>query len=143
MKKIDKIFGDKKTNSVIYILLAVGIFMLTLGGKSMEHSTNTAVSSPDSGNFDEEKRLEDILSEIEGVGEVSVMMCLTQNSRYEEQSVFSNSEETDREKVAGVLVVADGASDAAVREKIVRATKAVLGVDSHKIEVLERTVRVK
>lgn len=69
---------------------------------------------------------EKILSEIDGVGEVSVMMSLSPGKEG---------------NITSVLVVADGGGNTAVREKIVRAIKVAVGVDAHKIEVFERTDR--
>ncbi len=140
MKKIDKIFGDKKTNALIYIILAVGILMLA-GGNGFLHSDtdNKALPGAVSENAAEEN-LRQILSEIDGVGEVSVMLCESEVAPKEEQSVFSSSDKEYKSVIDGVLVVAEGGKDAAVREKIIRATKAALGVDAHKIEVLERIV---
>lgn len=140
MKKIDKIFGDKKASAVIYIVLAVGILMLA-GGNGFLHSDtdNKALPGAVSKNTAEEN-LRQILSEIDGVGEVSVMLCQSEVAQKNEQSVFSSSDKQYKSVIDGVLVVAEGGKDAAVREKIIRATKAALGVDAHKIEVLERIV---
>ena len=140
MKKIDKIFGDKKANTLIYIVLAVGILMLA-GGNGFLHSEtdNKALTASVSKNSAEEN-LRQILSEIDGVGEVSVMLCQSEIAPKKEQSVFSSSDKEYKSVIDGVLVVAEGGKDAAVREKIIRATKAALGVDAHKIEVLERIV---
>lgn len=41
-------------------------------------------------------------------------------------------------KVLGVIVVADGAGDMAIKEKIINAVVAVTDVASHKIQVLEK-----
>lgn len=41
-------------------------------------------------------------------------------------------------EVAGVLVVATGAKDPAVKSEIVNAVRAVLGVKAHRVEVLEK-----
>lgn len=140
MKKIDKIFGDKKTSALIYIILAVGILMLA-GGNGFLHSNtdNTRMQPAVKGNTTGEN-LSRILSEIDGVGEVSVMLCYKNPDSENAQSVFSSSDKENEAEVSGVLVVATGGKDAAVREKIIRATKAALGVDAHKIEVLERIV---
>ena len=125
MKIIDKIFRDKKSNTVIYILLAVGILMLVFANsakQSVPYVKTENVAEKSSLNRETEK----ILSEIEGVGEVSVMMALS-SIKEEEGSIKS------------VLVVADGGNNPVAREKIVRALKVALGVDAHKIEVFERT----
>ena len=127
MKIIDKIFRDKKSNAVIYILLAVGILMLVLANgtkQSKPYINPDTVTENNSLRSETEK----ILSEIDGVGEVSIMMSLS-------------SEQEKEGSIGSVLVVADGGNNPVVREKIVRALKVALGVDAHKIEVFERTDR--
>lgn len=127
MKIIDKIFRDKKSNTVIYILLAMGILMLVFANstkQSAPYVKTETVTEKSSLNSETEK----ILSEIDGVGEVSVMMSLS-------------SEKENEGSIQSVLVVADGGENTVVREKIVRALKVALGVDAHKIEVFERTDR--
>ena len=139
MKKIDKIFGDKKKISVIYIVLAVGILMLAGGsgftGNEKENSVSAVIQRSD----DAEENLQRMLAQITGVGNVSVMVCYGEQTQSDSSEIFSSSEKR-RQIVSGVLIVADGGGDNIVREKIIRATKAALGVDSHKIEVLERNV---
>ena len=124
MKMIDKIFRDKKSNTLIYIILAVGIVMLVCA-KSPEESRNVKEKTFSVTTTDAEMQLEQILSDIEGVGAVSVM-------------ISSVSTEKDKEEVKSVLVVSEGGSNSEIREKIIRAVKVALGVDSHKIEVFER-----
>lgn len=138
MRIIDKIFKDKKSNSVIYILLAVGILLL-VGGKTTVHNeplkTENVTQSPNS----PQAEVEEILSEIEGVGKVSVMIFYENDTRADssaETLTFSEKEKVLRAQ--SVLVVADGAAQDAVREKIVRAVRSALGVEPHKIEVFER-----
>lgn len=41
-------------------------------------------------------------------------------------------------KILGVIVVADGAADLNIKEKIINAVSSVTGVASHKIQVLEK-----
>lgn len=127
MKIIDKFFRDKKSNTVIYILLTVGILMLVFanGAKQSEPYIKTdTVTEKYSLNDETEK----ILSHIEGVGDVNIMMSLS-------------SEKENEGSIESVLVVADGGNNPVVCEKIVRALRVALGVDAHKIEVFERTDR--
>ena len=128
MMKIDKIFGDKKGNKIIYILLAMGILLLALGSGAKTTPVKE-VSQTDSRSAQAER----ILSEIKGVGEVRVMISEEEKKK---ESVFSDDNEES--PLCSVLIVADGASDVRVRERIVRAATAALGVEPHKIEVFER-----
>ncbi len=129
MIKIDKLFGDKKTSSLIYILLAMGIILLVFG--------NSSKKAPSQENSYEHvsraTEAEEILSQIEGAGKVSVMISQKEK---EEKSLLGNSEK--EEYSCGVLIVAEGGGDSGVREKLVRAASVALGVSAHKIEVFER-----
>ena len=136
MMKIDKIFGDKKGNTIIYILLAVGILMLimssSLSGSLPQKETQKVPT------YSLSVQTEKILSEIKGVGSVSVMISYADEDTGGKEGIFSQSQENTNSTVQGVLIVADGGGNPSVREKIMRATKAALGVESHKIEVFER-----
>ena len=139
MIKIDKIFGDKKPSTVIYILLAVGIVLIISGKSLTENTTDNSVKTNISASVSLEGQTEKILSEIEGVGSVCVMISYNENKADFAESVFnSQKKETTKSTVKSVLVVADGGDESSVREKIVRAVHAALGVDTHKIEVFER-----
>ncbi len=131
MMKIDKLFGDKKSNKLIYILLAMGILLLVLGSGFKEEPKQEPALKADSRSTQAER----ILSEIKGVGEVRVMLS---EPREEKESVFSEDKDDNTQALGGVLIVADGAADSRVREKIIRAATAALGVDPHKIQVFER-----
>ena len=129
MIKIDKIFGDKKRSGVIYILLAMGIMLLVFGNaakKTPKQETATLYSSRSA-------EAAEILSQIKGAGRVSVMISEEEKKG---KSLLGASEE--EQTTAGVLIVADGGADSAVRERLVRAASVALGVSAHKIEVFER-----
>ena len=131
MMKIDKLFGDKKSNKVIYILLAMGIMLLVLGSGFKEEPKQEPAPLADSRCAQAER----ILSEIKGVGEVRVMISEAEGKK---ESVFSEKKDGDAMPLGSVLIVADGAADSRVREKIILAATAALGVDPHKIQVFER-----
>ena len=133
MRIIDKIFRDKKGNTVIYLLLTVGV-MLLVGGGSF-NSRAPQKTAEEVFPQDKEQRLERVLSHIDGVGEAEVMISFEKEK--EEEMLFSQKS-GEGIGVKGVVIVADGGDNAKVREKIIRATKAALGVETHKIEVFER-----
>lgn len=131
MIKIDKLFGDKKSNTVIYILLAMGILLLIFGGSFGSVTEEKAEIIPDTRSAQAER----ILSEIKGVGNVRVMLSGTEEQG---KSVFESDKKGRSAEQCSVLIVADGGADSRVREKIIRAASAALGVEPHKIEVFER-----
>ena len=56
-------------------------------------------------------------------------------------SLFGGKKDSENEKEnpgCSVLIVADGGADSRIREKIVKAASAALGVEPHKIQVFER-----
>ena len=125
MKIIEKFLSDKKRKPLIYIILAVGILMLVCANNPMREFSYHTEPEKTQVNFTLKEEVQDILSQVEGVGEVSVMI--------------SYDADSDKgENICSVLVVADGGKNAGVKEKILRAVKAALGVEAHKIEILER-----
>ena len=74
-----------------------------------------------------ECRLQNILENVEGVGEVKVMMT-------EEQQGIYRSGETE---VRGVLIAAEGASDPVVVQKIQQAVMALFQIEAHKIKIMK------
>ncbi|MBR2499521.1 MAG: hypothetical protein IKL09_04240 [Clostridia bacterium] len=113
---------------------------------------------------DLEKKLSNMLSKINGAGETSVMITFSDYGSniysQEEQSEKSETNQkgvskpvlkdsssggeepilikTELPKIAGVLIVSEGASDAKVRECIKEAVKAVLDVSVKNISVASK-----
>lgn len=133
MRIIDKIFRDKKGNTVIYLLLTVGIVLLAFGGSFKSEAPKTIAE--ENSYSSKEQKLQKVLSQIDGVGETQVMISFCEQ---EETGLLFNEKSGEEGSVKGVVVVAQGGANSKVREKIIRATKAALGVEAHKIEVFER-----
>ena len=66
-----------------------------------------------------ECRLQNILENVEGVGEVKVMLM------------------TEETEVRGVLIAAEGASDPVVVQKIQQAVMALFQIEAHKIKIMK------
>lgn len=84
---------------------------------------------------EEEKRLAEILSQMKGVGQVEVMMTWQEP---ETVSVFSSNQEAEKRKVKGVMIAAEGASQAVVRDKIISAVSAVFDLPPANVMVFEK-----
>lgn len=127
--------------------------------KEKPDSTNTASIDVEA----EEKRLESILSQIDGAGSVSVMVTyysgVEKSLAYETKQNTASREDksemstdkkavmTDGEpmvvkevypKVKGVIVTADGAGNAAVKQAISEAVAACLDVPAHRICIYKK-----
>lgn len=123
LQNIWKKLSENKKNQWL-ILLLVGILLVVIAiptkpdtqGKtswetSEEHEINTTET---------EKRLENILNQMQGIENVHVMITYQ-----------------DKAKVEGVVVVAEGAGNGVIVQKITEVVRALFDVDSHKIKVID------
>lgn len=109
----------------VWIVGLAILCVLTLaagGGKQeAEETASTAL----------ERRLERVLSAVEGAGEVRVMI---REREGEAATVFSSGQEAGAE---GVLIVCEGAESLRVRLALEQAAQALLGVDYSRIQVVK------
>lgn len=153
---------NSRYNKYIFLIIIVGIiFMFFTGAKKSENKKE----QPQQPTVSEEARLAAIISDIKGAGQVSVMITyedsgekdiayevksgrttkeaggvLTEN--IDKQAVMTSGEPTvvkeTYPQVKGVVVTAEGAADASVKNNIREAVQSALGVASHKICVFEK-----
>ena len=109
MNRLMDVFRGARRIEIILALAAIAILLLQWGGTLTGGGAQTELES----------RLCAILSQMEGVGEVHVMVA-----------------EDGEGGVEGVLVVADGADDIAVRLRIQYAVQTLLGAEASDIEVV-------
>ena len=158
---------NKKMRSNILLALMLGILLLA-GGKSFSDTEGETTSLPqmhvqEAENRETEQRMAEILSKVEGAGEVDVMLTYRQT---EEKSIAHNetreeSGETLRTEqtailledgdgateplvltemspvVEGVVIAAQGADSPAVAAALNQAAQALLDVPAHKVAVLK------
>ena len=98
----------------------------TLGllGTTSQETENTTKTSL-------ETRLEEVLSQVEGVGKVQVMLMTGEDK--DSQSFYSTKENV----VTGVLIAAQGADNSVVSRNIVEAVMALFQIEAHKIKVMK------
>ena len=166
-KSIRNLFSKKKGLTNLFIILLAGILLLTLGGgfgSKKEVPSKASTSAQQISAEDLERKLEQTLTQIKGVGRVKVMITLEDNGSHElatdmqdtKRGEESNLEQKTvivggsggsapyvvREKsanVKGVIIVAEGGGDPSVCETIKKAVAAVLTVMPHRIEVAKMT----
>ena len=71
-----------------------------------------------------EVRLENLLEDMPSVGKTKVMITYR-----------------DDKKIEGIVVLADGASDATVVRNVIEVVQALFDVDAHKIKVIARNFK--
>lgn len=107
-----KIAGVKNLKiMIVAVIIAIGLIIYS----GVESFTPTQTTYMD----EEETRLANTLSQIDGVGKVNTM--ITRNG----------------DEISGVLVIAEGAENISVMLKLLDATSTVMGVDKSIVEVYQ------
>ena len=161
---------NKKMRSNVLLALMLGILLLA-AGKSFSFSEKDVVSSPQkenqqmtlSADRETENRMAEILSKVEGAGQVDVMLTYRQteekaiahNETREEDGAKLRTEQTailledgdgatkplilsERSPVVeGVVIAAQGADNPTVCAALNQAAQALLDVPAHKVAVLK------
>ena len=112
----------KKNTWMILLLVGILLVVIAIPTKTKsENSTLSIYSEPETDETDMEKRLENLLQQMQGVGEVHAMITYR-----------------DDEQVEGIVIIADGGGDAVVVRNITEVVRALFDVNSHKIKVIEK-----
>lgn len=132
MNKIE--VGKINAKNLIPLLLAgVLLLLCTLPSRFGKNDTTVEAQKEDtvitgqvsvSTPVTVEERLVSVLSKIEGAGKVDTMIFFS-----------------DETEIEGIVVVAEGAKNAVVREYILNAVEALFGLPTHKIIVLPMQVK--
>ncbi|MBO4554631.1 MAG: hypothetical protein J5713_02505 [Clostridia bacterium] len=105
---------------VALIIIAVALIIYS-NVISNTKTTSKSESLAASVMTDEELRLSNVLSSIDGAGDVSVMISKVGDS------------------IVGVIVIAEGAKDISVRLRLLDATSTALGVDKSVVNVYSKS----
>lgn len=116
-----KLLENKKNQWLILLLVGILLVVIALPtSSSTEADTSLGDTDETDVNATEmEKRLENILGQMQGVGEVHVMITYQ-----------------DETQIEGVVVVAQNGGNAVVVQKITEVIRALFDVDAHKIKVI-------
>ncbi len=164
---MEKLKGTGKTKLILFLGIAgiAAIFLsdIIFTDKSKEKAYSADI--PDTGGYETyvsetEKRLSDLLGEIDGVGKAQVMLTVSGTEEYvyaEEEKSDMDSERTAREnkyviiggssgkeallrkienpEISGVVIVCEGGDSSIVKESVKSAVSAAFGLPSNKIFV--------
>lgn len=114
LKECKKLLKNKNNQSLAIILI-IGVVLILISGTG---ETTNDKKTPR--NKTEEQRLEEILSDIHGAGEVSVMI-----------TYYASDEEKNKAK--GVVITADGCRDPSIKSALTHAAGAALDLPTHKV----------
>lgn len=150
----------------VAIILCLGVVLMLWPTRSQEDAQNQAETQSarqtDLQNFDLEeleRRMETALSEINGVGEATVVLTLRSSGEDVLAQDTSEGSTSDRETVIistgsgteeavsvktiypefqGALVICDGAGNAGVKLEVLQAVSAITGLSSDQISICQR-----
>lgn len=114
---MDRLRGARHIEWVLLAIALAVVFLMTADGPAADLYESTSL----------ERRMENVLSCIEGAGKVRVLV-----NPGTAAAAFS----TQDGQAAGVLVVAEGAGNLKVNMALQRAVQALLDVDAEQIEIL-------
>ena len=155
---IGKLIQDKKSLAFIICCLFIGVMLILSGSGSSKTTVKTEKATDNITT-----QLEKTLSQVEGAGKVKVLINYSQSGEkilaYDMESNVNekdNGKENNSKsevvydgnkmpvilkeympKVEGVIIVAQGGNIESVKKQLISGTVALLGIDSHKIEVLK------
>ncbi len=141
-------FFKNKNNVLIAVILIIGVVLMLSSLPTPKKQTSAPPPS-------DEESLSRILSEIDGAGEVNVMITYYGTAKkdiaYETKTNSSDGEKTNEDKkavisdgapmvvkevypkVKGVVITAQGANNAAVNRKLMEAATAALDVPEYRV----------
>jgi stage III sporulation protein AG len=150
---VQKWKGIKHKEIILVILLSSLLFLFffsSLGKLSFndEKTSQSNTFSVDNYVSGLEKRLENILTEMDGVGNVRVMITVSSGIKTiphykEDGSVLTSGGKPIVEKEEfptpiGVVVVSDGADSYLVKSQIIAATVSLLGIKADRVQVYRK-----
>lgn len=154
---LERFISDKRIHYAIIIILAIVAIFVCLGGFTKNQSVEQEVFNSNEYVLDLENRLSNTLSKVEGAGNVSVIITVESGMETvlaSEKTVTENDGKKEMvespiivngktvvlkemyPKISGVVIVAEGANNIAVMQRIQQAAVSLLDVDLSRIEIL-------
>lgn len=101
-----------------------------MAGLPVTQKSNKSINTQAGEKTRLESRLEELLSNVEGVGKVEVIIMTGEEGNTDSFSISSKNE------VTGVLVAAQGAGSAVTVQNIQQAIMALFQIDANKIRIM-------
>ena len=130
------------------VILIIGIVIIAISGSIPSEKKTEELPAAVTDVQGEEERLSEILSQIDGAGRVSVMISYAGTAEKElageseGRAYISGGDVVVKKEtypaVRGVIVIADGAGNSQVKQKIMEAVTAVTGAAANHVCVYPR-----
>lgn len=143
LKELRELFRSEKSIKVILIAgaaLIVVIALSSLTGGSAESDTEIGLFNYEKQAEYEaalEERLGNILSQIDGIGNINIMITLDSSEQNQFQKSGDEPVYTKTPAIRGVIVVCDGGDNIIIREKVISAVSGAFGISTTRISVIK------
>lgn len=118
----DKFFKEGKSKDVVVKLITIAVIatvmLIAFDVLTQDRDSRKQIIDDSGGS---EMTLSEILTDIDGVGDVDVMI-----------------RQGDDNEISGVIITAEGADDAVIKESITRAVAAVYNIPASNVVVFEK-----
>ena len=139
-KWIEKLKNIKHIEIYITIIFAIVLILIFFSSTDSNKSTHNKTKTPITQETtitayidDMENKLENILSQVQGASNVNVMITLDMTNSVVKDNIIQTS---DFPKIKGVVIVAKGVNNTAVKMNMLKAVQAVIDISSGRIEIL-------
>ena len=122
--------------TIIFAIVLILIFFSSTGSNKANSRKSTVITQETtitSYVSNMENKLEDILSQVQGASNVNVMITLDMSGSMVKDNIIQTG---DFPKIKGVIVVAKGVNNTAVKMNILKAVQTVIDISSGRIEIL-------
>lgn len=111
-----KYIKEKKDVTKVVIVLALGLILIFLGGRSENTTVDIEIST--------EERIAAACSGVEGVGECQVYLYYSDGDK-----------KNNTDKIESVIVVCEGADSVDVRLRLTRMLSSFFGIGSNRVRI--------
>ncbi len=143
IKELKEIFKSEKSIKMILVIGAALIIVITLsglgGGSDKKSDDSMLFNYEKQAEYEAalENRLENILSQINGTGNIDIMVTLDTSEQNQFQKSGNELVSTRTPEIRGVIVVCDGGDNIIVREKIISAVSGAFGISTTRVSVIK------
>ncbi len=142
LQEIKELFRSEKSIKIILIAGAALILLIALSGLTSEASEEAVAGFFDYSRQSEyekalETRLGGILSEIDGIGNIKIMITLDSSEENYYESGDDQPNYVKTPEIRGVIVVCDGGDNILIREKVITAVAGAFGISTTRVSVIK------
>lgn len=142
LKELKELLRNEKSLKIILIAGLFLIIIIAFSGFSsdkMEKNDKIFFDYNRQSEYEQalEKKLSSVLSEINGIGNIDIMITLDTS----EENRFDDKEDelvcVRTPSVRGVIVVCDGGDNIIIREKVISAVSGAFGISTTRVSVIK------